>query len=61
MLARALIVQLYLLYVYEDAAIDTERHLIDHASFNSHKDTAAVLPNYHRSSNKRHPCGCLPL
>lgn len=44
-------------YVHKEATIDVKRRLIDHPSFSRHKDTAAaVLSNYHQSSNKCHPC-----
>lgn len=46
----------YLPYVHKDAAINAKSHLIDHTGFNRHKDTAAVLSNYHPSSNKCQPC-----
>lgn len=49
-------VQLFLLYVLKDTDINVMRQFIDHASLQRHKDTAAVLSYYHRSSNKCHPC-----
>lgn len=46
-LTHALTVQLCLLHFHKDTAIDVKIHLIYHASFNRHKNTAAVLSNCH--------------